>query len=357
MHHRFVISLWGIISCLWLSASPREVVVPELFFTQQREKDNVDSSAVWHGPKGESWLISTAKGTHRLLVDNAVNGYRVDWYGKAGKALGEFNRPNGISVVDDLLFVVERDNRRVQVIALPEFKPLFAFGEERLKYPYGLFVQHKADQAGTYTIYITDDYGLPNDEIPPLSQLGARVQCFEVTVSETEAVRPKARWMKSFGATEGEGVLRVVESIYGDVAYDRLLIAEEDESDDGRVVKVYDFEGNFSGKTMGKGLFHSQVEGITLVQTGERSGYWVITDQHPEKSRFLVFDRGTLAYVGAFSGERIRNTDGVWFERKSLGAAAPRGVFYAVNDDQGVAAISWLEVEKSLKLTDEGLEQ
>ena len=53
--------------------------------------------------------------------------------GSSGNAPGQLSRPNGIATVDDkYVFVVERDNHRVQMFALPDFQPLLAFAETDL---------------------------------------------------------------------------------------------------------------------------------------------------------------------------------------------------------------------------------
>ncbi|MDA0346651.1 MAG: hypothetical protein O3C43_23700 [Verrucomicrobia bacterium] len=108
------------------------VVVQESFFTERNEVDNVDSLAAWHGPNGEHWLILTAKGTHALLIYDAFTGAFIKRVGEQGQALGQFNRPNGISILGDKVFVVERDNQRVQVLTLPDFFQLGSFGSDHL---------------------------------------------------------------------------------------------------------------------------------------------------------------------------------------------------------------------------------
>lgn len=106
-------------------------VVSEAFITALTPADNLDSPASWMTPDGSRWVIATAKGTHALVVFDGDSGKRLRVVGGKGKALGKLDRPNGISVVDDLVFVVERDNRRVQVFSLPDFKTLTAFGKIR----------------------------------------------------------------------------------------------------------------------------------------------------------------------------------------------------------------------------------
>lgn len=86
-------------------------------------------------------MLATSKESHSLNVFDAVNGMMIRRVGGLGRELGQFNRPNGVWVVDSYGFVVERDNRRVQVLSLPDLVGLATFGEAELRKPYGLWIQ------------------------------------------------------------------------------------------------------------------------------------------------------------------------------------------------------------------------
>jgi 3-phytase len=62
-----------------------------------------------------------------------------------------------------------------------------------------------------------------------------------------------------------------------------------------------------------------------------------------------VFDRVSLASLGAFAGRVTANTDGVWLQQGGT-AAFPDGVFFAVHDDRGVAAFDWRDIARALGL-------
>src|SRR5690606_17347306 len=99
-----------------VDTGPRTASVAERWLTPRNESDNVDSVAVWHSRTGDHWLLATAKATDVLLVYDAVNGAPLRRVGGSGSGLGEFRRPNGVTVMQDLAFIVERDNARVQVL-------------------------------------------------------------------------------------------------------------------------------------------------------------------------------------------------------------------------------------------------
>lgn len=317
-------------------------VVREAFQTAADTSDNVDSPAVWHGPAGQHWILSTAKGTHVMLVHDAATGREVRRVGTRGSGDGQFDRPNGVAVVDDLMVVVERDNRRVQVFALPDFTPLGHFGANRLRKPYGVSVY--ATAPGRYRIYVTDSYEGPDESVPPDAELGERVHSFTFVLANG---RVAAQHERAFGDTSGPGRLLVVESILADVERGRLLIAEEVEG--GSHVKEYTLDGRYVGTALPEARFPNQAEGLALYACPGGQGYYVATDQGVGVNTFHVFDRVSLAHVGAFEGPRTLNTDGIALTQTAFGPF-PAGAFFAVHDDQAVSGFSWADVARALDL-------
>ena len=323
---------------------PREPArLTEAWQTERDTLDNIDSPAVWHGPDGEHWLLSTAKTTDVLVVNDAATGKELRRVGGPGTALGKMERPNGIVVIDDLVMVVERDNHRVQVFHLPAFAPAGVFGESVLKLPYGIAAYPSAEP-GSYVVYVTDNYEMADESVPPDSLLGTRVRQFHVAL---DANGLKAESTAAFGDTSGAGVLKVVESIAADPPNNRLLIAEELET--ASHIKVYTLDGKFTGQTLDSGLFPNQAEGIILYACGDTAGYWVTTDQGMTSNTFHVFDRQSLAHLGSFQGAATLNTDGIALTQRGF-ADFRSGAFYAVHNDGNVAAFSWAAIADALSL-------
>lgn len=334
------------------NAAGREsaVAVQERYVTALEPEANIDSVAVAAGQP--ALLFATAKATDVVKVFDASNGSELEELGGKGESSGDYLRPNGVAVADDLLLVVERDNRRVNVRSLTDYRVLLTFGEQQLRNPYGLWVQPLAD-AG-YRIFVTDAYEMPDESVPPNEALDERVKTFLLEVERDAGGEPSnvhARFEKSFGETSAPGALRVVESIFGDPVHDRLLIAEEDENPvTGLVIKVYDLEGRFTGDEIGKGIFKSQAEGIALYACDDGSGYWLSTDQADDRTIYHVFDRRSLEHAGAFMGEKTANTDGVWLAAGGI-PGFESGAFFAVHDDQAVSAFDWLDIVTALDLS------
>ncbi len=340
MMKRFPILLLVILGAILACSQPEEnldvFTVAEVYQTERDEGNNIDSPSVWHGPNEEHWLIATAKEGDALFVYKAANGEFIIKVGEPGTQPGQLARPNGVFVIDDLAIVVERDNRRIQVLDLPEFNSLGFIGDTLLINPYGLFV-HKLEN-GDYSMYVTDNYETVDEKVPPDDELGKRVHHYNFSLNENQL-----DWtlVKQFGEASGAGVLRIVESIWADVEHNRLLIAEEDETQSS--VKVYDLQGNFTGIIFGRDVFNYQVEGIALYETDPETGYWIITDQSHENNRFHIFSRKNFKYVATFTAPNTTNTDGIWLSPVAFGDFS-KGVFFAVHNDGNVSAIDWESV-------------
>lgn len=320
--------------------------IAEAFLSPMTPADNIDSPAAWRAPDGVLWLIATAKATDKLVVYDGSTGQHLRDVGSSGTAPGQFDRPNGIAVMDDLLWIVERDNHRVQVLSLPDFTPLATFAADDLRKPYGLWVDRRADG---YSVYVTDSWDNGEDAqgrdiLPPLAELDKRVRQYHVS---RNGAKVDAKLVASIGDTTEAGALRVVESIWGDPENDRLLIAEEDESYASEF-KVYTLAGRFTGTTFGRDVFKAQAEGVTLRTCG-KDGWWITTEQGKQRSVFHLSDRHTLKPVGAFQGNTVANTDGIWMMQQPS-ARFPHGALYAVHDDQGVVAFDWESIAKQLAL-------
>ncbi|MES5815460.1 phytase [Pseudoxanthomonas sp. Soil82] len=323
------------------------VVVKEAFVTPSTPEENIDSPASWL-QDGKRMLVASAKATDQLVVYDGDTGQRLRTVGGTGTALGQLQRPNGVATIDDrYLFVVERDNRRVQMFQLPDFTPLLAFGADALQQPYGLWVQPKGEG---YEVLVSDAYMAGEDAqgediVPPLAQLDRRFRRYEVAQAGGQWT---ARDAGAFGDTGAAGAIRVPESLFGDAANNRLLVAEEDVPT-GTLLREYDLQGRYLGRDVGKGQYVAQAEGIALMRCADGSGWWVASDQFADRTVFHLFDRRSLAHVGSFAGEVTGLTDGVWLDERG-DERFPQGVFYASHLDLGVAAFDWREIAAALEL-------
>jgi 3-phytase len=303
---------------------------------------NLDSLAVWHGTDDQQ-VLATAKGKHQIIQLDATSGVKIGEYGKKGTSIGDLNYPNGIAVFGDLAVIVERDNHRVQIFSIPNWKSLGIFGEAELIKPYGLTIVPRSNSE--FTIYVTDNYLVTGTPVPYMPELGRRVKQYEVEVGDG---RIHAQYIRSFGENHGDGALFEVESILADSENGVLYIADEMKND----IKIYTFDGVFTHRILGQGFFHGEPEGIVLYSCPDGSGYVVLTDQNEksaETNQFHIFDRRTNLFLGTFFGPNTLNTDGIALDQRVF-SSFDHGTFFALNNDGGVSAFDWQEVMDTLGL-------
>jgi 3-phytase len=309
------------------SLAVESVPIRESFRSPEFETANIDSLAFWIGNPNR--IIVTAKGTHELLLLDPLNGQLVLKTGSPGSEPGQFQRPNGILIIDDLIFVVERDNHRLQVLSLPHLETLSIFGESILVRPYG--ITGYRSYVGTYEIFLTDNF-----ENPEIS-LDNRIRHFRLVRNGEEFVW---EFVRSFGDRKGPGVLTKVETLVIDAEMNRLLIAEEAE----KKLKIYDLDGQFTGQLIGQNLFQFEPEGIAL-RTGEGIEYWIMTDQDINSNTFLLVSRDEFELIGKFNGPATRNTDGVAIVNQSI-EGFPKGAFFAVDNDLAVTGFDLDKIDQ-----------
>jgi 3-phytase len=343
LHTGMLACVAALVAATTAPAAPAPQVVAESWISAPVAGEELDSLAVWSAAGGRPWLLASAKQGERLLLFDGESGVRLGKAGGPGSGPGQYRRPNGVAVSGDLLFVVERDGGRVQVLRLPDFAAVGEFGDGELQLPYGIWLD--ADAAGAITAYVTDSFMADFDAatLPPREQLSERVKRYRVTVEADGRVQ--ASYLGAFGDTGDAGALRMVESLAGDPAHGRLLVAEEDKRV-GSTLREYSLGGDFLGRNLPP--FEDDAEGIALWSCGADAGYWIAADQ-TDPTRFRLFDRNTLAPAGSFSGKRTALTDGI-----ALHAAAtprfPRGVLFALHADNAVAAFDLGRVARQLQL-------
>ena len=319
-----------------------EARINEAWISEDLAGEEMDSLAVWQRSDGPDWLIASAKQGQRLLVFDAETGARIGAHGGPGSEPGRFQRPNGIAVAGDLLFVVERDGARVQVLRLPGFEPVGQFGQEELQTPYGLWLDTR--QAGAVTAYVTDSFmaDFANRVLPAPQRLAERVKRYRVAERDGKL---EVRYLGAFGDTGQDGALRMVESIAGDPAHGRLLIAEEDRRV-GSTLRDYTLAGHYNGRSLA--TFDADAEGVALWACSAEDGYWVAVDQLTP-TRFRVFDRATLAPAGVFSGKVTSNTDGETVYAMPT-PRFPAGALFALHNDVSLAAFDLRDIARALDL-------
>ena len=318
--------------------------VAETFIGEAQPAHDLDSLASWLAEDGKTWVIATASKSDQLVVFDGDSGKRLRTVGASGDGPGQFRHPKGITAFADLLFVVERDNHRVQVLQLPDFKPLGSFGSEQLRNPYAIWLHETAPDE--YEVLVTDN-DADGKKIPPLAQLGERVKRYHV---RTDGGVVHADYSGAFGDTSAAGALRSAGAIAGDDDNGRLAIAEE-LGKVGSRLRVYDLQGHYAGKDVGADQYHAQAKGIALYSCADGNGNWIGADRYEkQRTAFLVFDRKTLSYLGAFAGKSVAATDGIVLQPAST-KQFPDGALYVINGGSTIAAFDWSGIAQALELS------
>ena len=240
------------------------------------------------------------------------------------------------------MLIVERDNHRVQLFTIPDFKHIGYIGQNELLKPYGLSVYKTGDE---YTLFVTDDYQSDEDAVPDTKILDKRVKQYSFKVKGDKI---ESKYVRYIGETSGDCCLYTVESIYADLDNNILLIA--DESNLKKNIKVYDLEKGTFIKNIGSGLFKYQAEGIALYDCGNGTGFWFTTDQDKGNNTVHVFDRKSLDYKTSFKTKVTQNTDGVWLTQQLVGDQKG-GQYIMVNDDGGVSTFSLDKLFSKLEIS------
>ena len=141
----------------------------------------------------------------------------------------------------------------------------------------------------------------------------------------------------------------MVESIAGDPANDRLLVADED-TRHASTLREYTFSGRYTGRSLPQDSFGAEAEGVALWSCPDGGGYWIAVDQLAPLTIFHLFDRTTLAPRGSFEGRVTAHTDGVVLHASAT-PRFPGGALYAVHDDKAVAAFDLRDVANALNLS------
>ena len=316
--------------CFFLLAA--SVSVP-LFYATNLPSDGsgaMDSVALWVAPDpNQSILFITDKSRDVVEMHDPVTNTFIARLGSSGNGPGQFSRPNGIAVeyniqtgsgISDVVFVVERDNRRVSMFSLPAQNFLGHFGPNEMGEPYGIALHWNGSQLQAW---ITDNDGSTDN-----------VYVYDIVASGA-GLGGNFNFLFPTAGT--------LESAVVDPISQRILLCDEGAGN----VMVYDLSGNFIQR-FGQGHFSSDAEGIAIYDLGSGVGYIIVSDQFASPTEYEIFDRQNYQWLGHFNGPTTK-TDGITLTQAPL-PNLPNGSFYAVNSDENVHVYDWADIASALGL-------
>lgn len=287
----------------------------------------LDTPAVWVAPSPDrSLLLITDKTEDYVEIHDPVLNVYLGRLGGTGSAPGKLDRPNSVAVGYglpttagplDVLFVVERYNHRVTMFYLPYGLYLGQLGSTDLDEPMGIALHWEGAQP---QVWITD--------VGPAPQ---RILVYDVVMAPGGLTGTLVRNIAAPASA-------VLESIVIDPVSRRVLVCDESSRSD---VMVMDMQGNLLQR-FGAGRFTNDPEGMAIFDTGDGTGYVIVTDQQSVPMEFEVFDRQDYHWITSFSGPTL-GTDGVALVQRAL-PNFPQGSFFAVHSDARVHAYDWADI-------------
>lgn len=330
---RYTVILIGLLT-LFVSCGPNTPVISPVVITEPVQYDT-DDPAIWinSDDPAKSHVIGTDKNEDGAL-------YVFDLAGKIvnDKVIKGLKRPNNVDLgyglpigSDTVDFVVtgERLNHRLRVFSVPDMEPIdnggfpMFEGETGVEYRdlMGIALyQRPADQA---TFVIMGRKTGPTD--------GGYLWQYQLKADSTGALQ--ANLVRKFGKFSGQ---KEIESIAVDHELGYVYY-----SDEGVGVRKYYADpekGNEELALFGTDGFKDDHEGISIYNTGNGSGFILVSDQ--QASQFHVFSReGTannphehkLLKVVKLD---IRESDGSEITSVPLNDTFKKGLFVAMSDDK-----------------------
>jgi 3-phytase len=307
--------------------------IKESFVSKKDKKANIDSLIIYIDKK-HNYVVATAKQTHQLYVYDAIKGAILKKIGSKGVKKLQFHRPNGIGLYKKICFVVERDNQRIQILKLPDFKFVGFITHASIKKPYGISIQKIS--TNYIKLFITDNTTLFSKK---------RIHIFHLRFYKNTITYHYDPLFFVSSHVKKNDLPRKMESIFVDPAYDRVYVADEF----SHKIRVYQL--STAKLLFHKIKLHAEPEGIGMYALNEKEGYLIFTAQSmsPKKNIFYVYDRRTLTYISKFSGQQTSNTDGIVVTNIGYGPFK-RGVFVAVHNDQAISLFNWEDITQKTTL-------
>lgn len=297
---------------------------------------DTDDPAIWINPEdaSKSMIIGTDKDTNGGLYAFDLNGKIVN------KVLG-LKRPNNVDIEygfilngkkTDIAAVTERETNKVKLYTLPELKEVgefSVFDGETERGPMGISM-YKNSKTG-------DIFAIVGRKSGPKDGYLWQYKLSEKNGSITGEV------VRKFGKYSG---LKEIESIAVDDEMGYIYYSDEQFG----VHKYYadPARGNEELLVFGNGDFKSDVEGISIYPTSEKTGYILVSNQ--QNDTFNVYLRenpakGRIAEIPVSTLE----SDGSEVTSVNFGPKFPKGVFVAMSNGRIFHLYDWRVVEKKIQ--------
>lgn len=204
------------------------------------------------------WLLATDSVADKIHIYQANDATFLKSFGTSGAHPFELSEPNYLTLIDNIVFIGEQKNHRIQIVLLPEFTFLGFLGDNILKSPSSITAIQLTPKE--YLIYILDQESATENTTYYLHQ-------FHLQWKEQSLV---SEWI------DKKKLERPPFFIAADSQNQQLIIAQkESEKKSTGILEIYSLQNEhlFSMPfTSSKG----QTGAVTLVPTSDNHGYWII---------------------------------------------------------------------------------
>lgn len=310
-------------------------------------RHDTDDPAIWIHPTdpSRSLILGTDKDADGALFVYDLNGRTVE-------TVDGLQRPNNVDVAyglmlggapTDVAVITERYTSGLRIFALPDLRAvdnggieIFQGEEERA--PMGIALYERPSDGAVFAI-VSRKEGPAEDYL------------WQYRLEDDGSGNVAATKVRAFGDFSGKAEIEAVavDDALGYVYY----------SDETHGVRKYHADPDAPGADEELGVFATEGfegdnEGISIYETGDSTGYIVVSDQQ-DTNEFHVYRRkGTpddphhheLLTVVTTSAE---DTDGIEVTSAALGEQFPGGLLVAMSSDRTFHFYAWADFARALK--------
>lgn len=329
--------LW-IASVSFLMVQCTSMKVKPVYKTQKVQFDT-DDPAFWINPHDASKSLI-------LGTDKETNGgiYVYDLKGKiVNKVLG-IQRPNNIDVEYglevggkkmDIAIFTERETNKIRVFSVPDLKPIdnggiSVFEDSDQKSPMGIALYKNPATQQIYAV-------VGRKTGPSGSYL------YQYLLKDDGNGQVIGELVRKFGEYSGK---KEIESIAVDDALGVIYYSDEQYG-----IHKYNADPSASNEQLalfGTNDFKSDIEGISIYPTGEKTGYILVSDQ--QANTFNVYRREGDTNENTYQRIAIipvstKESDGSDVSNVNFGPDFPKGMFVAMSNGKVFHIYDWRDIE------------
>lgn len=330
-------SLWIYLAvlCSFCACKSQQYKIKPAVVTQKVNYDT-DDPAIWINPNdpSKSLIVGTDKDTNGGLFVFDLDGKIVR------KVLG-LKRPNNVDIeygfmlknkTVDIALTTERETNKVRIFTLPDMEEVgdfSVFDGEKQKGPMGIAMYKNPKTKEIYAV-VGRKSG-PSDNYLWEYKLVENNGCIT------------GEFVRKFGKYSGK---KEIESIAVDDALGYVYYSDEKYG-----VHQYYADpsmGNQELSVFGIGDFVSDVEGISIYPTSDKTGYILVSNQQADT--FNVYRRevpesGRIAEIPVMTSE----SDGSEVSPVHFSERFPKGIFVAMSNGKVFHIYDWQDIEREIK--------